>query len=206
MSQTKEEPKEVETMPVEKILTNEKEVITKEAMATAAVLNIDDYDDDDEDDVSLTTSGEDDSRCSVEEVKVEDTKKNEAATPAPGAPAPKKQKFEPLPKKAEEKEEEIVEYELEGEPSAANDDGKIDTPALVLFGLHPLVREPSLRKLCETWGTVDTIGVRSAFASRYGHVIYSSISEAKAAYNAMNGAKLMSKSILVQPIAPDKTG
>eukprot|EP00428_Durinskia_dybowskii_P055056 CAMPEP_0170317616 /NCGR_PEP_ID=MMETSP0116_2-20130129/59482_1 /TAXON_ID=400756 /ORGANISM="Durinskia baltica, Strain CSIRO CS-38" /LENGTH=55 /DNA_ID=CAMNT_0010570267 /DNA_START=1 /DNA_END=171 /DNA_ORIENTATION=- len=43
------------------------------------------------------------------------------------------------------------------------------------------------------------MGVRSAFASRYGHVEFASVEQAKDAYRALNGATLLHKAILVQP-------
>jgi hypothetical protein len=78
---------------------------------------------------------------------------------------------------------------------------RINTPNLILFGLHPLVKEKPLQKLCEHYGTVTSMTVRSAFANRYGHVGYETIEQARTAYVALNGAKLFTKTILVQPAA-----
>jgi RNA recognition motif-containing protein len=74
-----------------------------------------------------------------------------------------------------------------------------------LFGLHPLVKEPPLKKMCEKYGHVQQLGVRSAFASRYGHVEFGTVQQAKDAYKALNGAKLLQKPLLVQPVKPVPT-
>jgi hypothetical protein len=76
---------------------------------------------------------------------------------------------------------------------------KITTPNLILFSLHPLIKESPLQKLCEDYGTVKDMTVRSAFASRYGHVEFETVDEARRCYKALNGAKLLHKAILVQP-------
>lgn len=94
----------------------------------------------------------------------------------------------------------VEEYTLDAPPTAENtDDARIDTPSLILFGLHPLVKEPPLRKMCEKYGEIISMGVRSAFASRYGHVEFASVEQAKDAYRALNGATLLHKPLLVQP-------
>lgn len=115
-------------------------------------------------------------------------------------PPPKKAKIAMPPPVASHLVD-VDEYTLDEPPpvDANQDDSKIDTPNIILFGLHPLVREPPLKKLCEHYGQIQAVSVRSAFASRYGHIEYASVEEAKAAYRALNGAKLLHKSILVQP-------
>ena len=81
---------------------------------------------------------------------------------------------------------------------------KITSPCLILFGLHPLIREPPLRKMCEDYGKVVDLTVRSAFANRYGHVEFETVEEARGCYKALNGAKLLHKAIMVQPSKPQK--
>jgi hypothetical protein len=103
----------------------------------------------------------------------------------------------------------VEKYELDPTPEGSSDEGKkeddetiankITTPSLMLFGLHPLVKESPLQKLCETYGTVKDMSVRSAFASRYGHVEFETVEQARTCYKALNGAKLLHKAILVQP-------
>jgi RNA recognition motif. (a.k.a. RRM, RBD, or RNP domain) len=96
--------------------------------------------------------------------------------------------------------DDVDEYTLDAPPTSENtDDAKIDSPNIILFGLHPLVKESPLRKMCEQYGTVQTIAVKSAFSSRYGHVEFATVDQAKKAYNALNGASLLQKQILVQP-------
>jgi RNA recognition motif. (a.k.a. RRM, RBD, or RNP domain) len=115
-------------------------------------------------------------------------------------PAPKKAKIAMPPAVASHLVD-VDEYILDEPPPADSnqDDSKIDTPNIILFGLHPLVREPPLKKMCEHYGEIQSVSVRSAFASRYGHIEFASVQEAKAAYRALNGAKLLHKAILVQP-------
>jgi hypothetical protein len=119
----------------------------------------------------------------------------------PAPPPPNKKARIAMPPAVASSLLEVDEYTLDEPTAAENTDAedRIDTPSIILFGLHPLIREPPLKKMCEKYGQVKTIGVRSAFASRYGHVEYSSIEEARCAYKALNGAKLLHKAILVQP-------
>jgi RNA recognition motif. (a.k.a. RRM, RBD, or RNP domain) len=126
----------------------------------------------------------------------------ESADPSP----PKKAKLEMMPapaaapSTAKTLTDDVDEYTLDAPPATANtDDSRIEMPSIILFGLHPLVKESPLRKMCEQYGTVKTIAVKSAFASRYGHVEFATVDEAKTAYNALNGASLLQKQILVQP-------
>ena len=81
---------------------------------------------------------------------------------------------------------------------------KITSPNLILFGLHPLIREPPLKKMCEDYGKIVDITVRSAFANRYGHVEFETVEEARTCYKALHGAKLLHKAIMVQPSKPQK--
>ncbi len=95
-------------------------------------------------------------------------------------------------------------YKLEVPPPENNTNEadvtkKITTPNLMLFGLHPLIREEPLKKMLEDYGTVHAITVRSAFASRYGHVSFATVEEAQKCYVAIHGAKLLHKTFLVQP-------
>lgn len=76
---------------------------------------------------------------------------------------------------------------------------KITNPSLILFGLHPLIKEGPLKKTLEKFGSVTSIAVRSAFASRYGSVTYATTEEAQSAYKALNGFSIFHKKMLVQP-------
>lgn len=105
----------------------------------------------------------------------------------------------------------VEKYTLdEGPPSDSTNESdedvakKVMSPCLILFGLHPLIREQPLKKLCEDYGTIVDITVRSAFANRYGHVEFETVEEARACYKALNGAKLLHKAIMVQPSKPQK--
>ncbi|KAL3911806.1 MAG: hypothetical protein SGILL_007140 [Bacillariaceae sp.] len=79
---------------------------------------------------------------------------------------------------------------------------KITSPCLILFGLHPLIREPPLRKMCEDFGKIKDMTVRSAFANRYGHVEFETVEEARVCYKALHNGKLLHKAIMVQPSKP----
>jgi hypothetical protein len=98
----------------------------------------------------------------------------------------------------------VEKYTLEEGPSESEQSEediakKITSPCLILFGLHPLIREPPLTKMCEDYGRVIHMTVRSAFANRYGHVEFETVDEARKCYKALNGAKLLHKAIMVQP-------
>lgn len=98
----------------------------------------------------------------------------------------------------------VEKYTLECPPPSDNTNEedakkKITTPNLMLFGLHPLIREKPLQKMLEEHGKVLSITVRSAFASRYGHITFETVEEARKCYTAIHGAKLLHKAFLVQP-------
>jgi hypothetical protein len=98
----------------------------------------------------------------------------------------------------------VEKYKLEAPPPDDNTNEtdatvKITTANLMLFNLHPLVKEGPLRKMLEDYGTVQAITVRSAFASRYGHVSFATTEEARKCYVGIHGAKLLHKIFLVQP-------
>lgn len=127
-------------------------------------------------------------------------------------PASKKQKVDEKPddvtKKTGEKaegKEEVEAYKIDEPPEKpSTDDERIDSPAVVLFGLHPLVKEAPLSKLLETFGVLKSCSVRMAFASRYSSVEFETTEQAKAAYRALNNAKVMGKPVLVQPTVTKK--
>ena len=98
----------------------------------------------------------------------------------------------------------VEKYKLEAPPPENNTNEadvkkKITTANLMLFGLHPLIKAEPLKKMLEDYGSVQAITVRSAFASRYGHVSFSTVEEAQKCYVAIHGAKLLHKTFLVQP-------
>lgn len=134
---------------------------------------------------------------------------DETDTKEEAAPAPKKAKIA-MPPAVDSNLVNVEEYTLDDDGATpsdnSQDDSKIETPSIILFGLHPLVREPPLRKLCEHYGEIQTMSVRSAFASRYGHVEFATVEQAKQAYRALNGAKLLHKAILVQPTKASPAG
>lgn len=125
----------------------------------------------------------------------------------PAAPAetakPKKAKIA-MPPSVSSSLMDVEKYKLEAPPPEDNTNEadvtkKITTANLMLFGLHPLIREDPLKKMLEDYGTVQAITVRSAFASRYGHVSFDTVEEARKCYVAIHGAKLLHKAFLVQP-------
>mmetsp|Transcript_13121 Transcript_13121/g.12940 ORF Transcript_13121/g.12940 Transcript_13121/m.12940 type:complete len:250 (+) Transcript_13121:73-822(+) len=98
----------------------------------------------------------------------------------------------------------VEKYTLESPPPVDNTnekdaETKIMTPNLMLFNLHPLIRELPLTKLLEEYGIVNAVTVRTAFASRYGHVSFNTVEEARKCYTGIHGAKLLHKKFLVQP-------
>jgi|Transcript_15857 hypothetical protein len=116
---------------------------------------------------------------------------------------PKKAKIA-MPPKVSSSLMDVEKYKLEVPPPEDNTNEadvtkKITTANLMLFGLHPLIREGPLKKMLEDYGTVQAITVRSAFASRYGHVSFATVEEAQKCYVAIHGAKLLHKTFLVQP-------
>jgi len=132
------------------------------------------------------------------------TEKTATATaPAPAQTKPKKAKIA-MPPSVSSSVLNVEKYKLESPPpenntNAADVTKKITTANLMLFGLHPLVKANPLQKMLEDYGTVQAITVRSAFASRYGHVSFANVEEARRCYVAIHGAKLLHKSFLVQP-------
>ena len=133
---------------------------------------------------------------------------DESKTQASESPSAKKTKIA-MPPAVSSLQLNVDKYTLDSPPSSdANQDAstKIETPALMVFGLHPLVKEEPLKKLCEEYGSpIQSLGVRSAFASRYCHLEYTSVDQAQAAYAALNGAKLFQKALLVQPAPAPKS-
>jgi hypothetical protein len=127
------------------------------------------------------------------------------ATSSPSKIVSKKAKIA-MPPSVSSNITDVDKYALEDLPPADNTnekdaEAKITTPNLMLFGLHPLIKESPLTKLLEDYGEVKAVTVRSAFASRYGHVSFSTIDEARKCYIAIHGAKLLHKTFLVQPSA-----
>mmetsp|Transcript_25484 Transcript_25484/g.60292 ORF Transcript_25484/g.60292 Transcript_25484/m.60292 type:complete len:224 (-) Transcript_25484:1275-1946(-) len=96
-------------------------------------------------------------------------------------------------------DEDIIEKQKKQNEDDISDGKKITNPSLILFGLHPLIKEGPLKKTLETYGSVTSITVRSAFASRYGSVTYETTEEAQSAYKALNGFSIFHKKMLVQP-------
>ena len=144
----------------------------------------------------------DDSDTKEEAAQQEESDKKESEAkdgessdkPKGGEPAAKKQKLDTSVGDPNE-----AVYTLDAPPSDDNDPSKIPSPSIMLFGLHPLVREGPLRVLLEKSGEVKSVSIRSAFASRYAPVEFKDLDAARAAYKDLNGAKLMQKSILIQP-------
>mmetsp|Transcript_26994 Transcript_26994/g.41470 ORF Transcript_26994/g.41470 Transcript_26994/m.41470 type:complete len:193 (+) Transcript_26994:83-661(+) len=140
----------------------------------------------------------------------EEEKEDSEGKSSEDGPAAKKQKLEDEKPKSDEKDkneepEEVKAYEIDEAPATpSTDDDKINSPAVVLFGLHPLIKEAPLSKLLETYGALKSCSVRMAFASRYGSVEFETTDQAKAAYRALNNAKIMGKPVLIQPTVVKK--
>mmetsp|Transcript_25485 Transcript_25485/g.60296 ORF Transcript_25485/g.60296 Transcript_25485/m.60296 type:complete len:225 (-) Transcript_25485:1242-1916(-) len=96
-------------------------------------------------------------------------------------------------------DEDIIEKQKKQNEDDISDGKKITNPSLILFGLHPLIKEGPLKKTLQKYGNVTSITVRSAFASRYGSVTYETTEEAQSAYKALNGFSIFHKKMLVQP-------
>ena len=125
--------------------------------------------------------------------------------PTPAENKPKKAKIA-MPPSVSSSVTNVEKYTLESPPPEDNTNEadvtkKITTANLMLFGLHPLIKASPLQKMLEDYGTVKAITVRSAFASRYGHVSFETVEEARRCYVAIHGAKLLHKTFLVQPSA-----
>jgi len=133
----------------------------------------------------------------------DETTSADAASTKPAEAKPKKAKIARPPPVASSLMD-VEKYKLEAPPPDDNTNEldatvKITTANLMLFNLHPLVKEGPLRKMLEDYGTVEAITVRSAFASRYGHVSFATTEEARKCYVGIHGAKLLHKTFLVQP-------
>lgn len=145
--------------------------------------------------------------ASGEKRKVEDDDKLQTAKTDEGssseASKPKKAKIA-MPPAVSSSLMDVEKYKLESPPPENNTNEadvikKITTANLMLFGLHPLIKAEPLKKMLEDYGSVQGITVRSAFASRYGHVSFATVEEAQKCYVAIHGAKLLHKTFLVQP-------
>lgn len=135
--------------------------------------------------------------------EADDSSTKKAGSSATEATNPKKAKIA-MPPPVSASLMDVEKYELEVPPPENNTNEadvtkKITTANLMLFGLHPLIREGPLKKMLEDYGSVQAITVRSAFASRYGHVSFATVEEARKCYVAIHGAKLLHKAFLVQP-------
>ena len=145
--------------------------------------------------------------ASGEKRKVEDDDKLQTAktdeSSSSEASKPKKAKIA-MPPAVSSSLMDVEKYKLESPPPENNTNEvdvvkKITTANLMLFGLHPLIKAEPLKKMLEDYGSVQAITVRSAFASRYGHVSFATVEEAQKCYVAIHGAKLLHKTFLVQP-------
>lgn len=75
--------------------------------------------------------------------------------------------------------------------------------ALVIFGLHPLVKKEEMQEVLEKFGEVERVEIKKAFASSYCFCDYKTNEEAKAAIEKLNGTDLRGKSLIVK-LANDK--
>jgi hypothetical protein len=188
-----------------------------EAAATKTTNADTDADIDADTDTNVETKKEEETAASAssegageggEKRKLDDDETAAASTTATSSPSKivsKKAKIA-MPPSVSSNITDVDKYALEDLPPADNTnekdaEAKITTPNLMLFGLHPLIKESPLTKLLEDYGEVKAVTVRSAFASRYGHVSFSTIDEARKCYIAIHGAKLLHKTFLVQPSA-----
>ena len=92
-------------------------------------------------------------------------------------------------------------YKLQEPPTENNQEqvSRINSPKMVLFGLFPTVKEEKLRPFLEAYGTIKECRMRRAFANLYAAVEYATTEEAQKAYLALNSAKLLGKSLMIQP-------
>ncbi|KAG7337423.1 RNA recognition motif containing protein [Nitzschia inconspicua] len=184
---TEHELMEKDTQQDENTSTNE---VANEEDSFSENSDGDDHDDDDDDD------DDDYNNKRPADLAIESNKNVDSA--------PKKAKIA-MPPAVSSSLVDVEKYELDSplseadQPSDEDTESKITSSGLILFGLHPLVRESPLKKMCEEYGVVVNLTVRSTFASRYGHVEFESVDAARKCYQALNGAKLLHKAILVQP-------
>lgn len=151
----------------------------------------------------ITKESDDATNASAGEKRKVDSDKDAEVGDSSIDTKPKKAKIA-MPPKVSSSLMDVEKYKLEVPPPENNTNEadvtkKITTANLMLFGLHPLIREGPLKKMLEDYGTVHAITVRSAFASRYGHVSFATVEEAQKCYVAIHGAKLLHKTFLVQP-------
>lgn len=154
-----------------------------------------------EEEAASTNSSSGEKRKADDESKADPS--TEKTAPAPAETKVKKAKIA-MPPSVSSSAMNAEKYKLESPPpenntNAADVTKKITTANLMLFGLHPLIKAKPLQKMLEDYGTVEAITVRSAFASRYGHVSFADVEEARRCYVAIHGAKLLHKTFLVQP-------
>eukprot|EP00522_Entomoneis_paludosa_P018982 CAMPEP_0172446492 /NCGR_PEP_ID=MMETSP1065-20121228/6076_1 /TAXON_ID=265537 /ORGANISM="Amphiprora paludosa, Strain CCMP125" /LENGTH=186 /DNA_ID=CAMNT_0013197621 /DNA_START=97 /DNA_END=657 /DNA_ORIENTATION=+ len=92
-------------------------------------------------------------------------------------------------------------YKLDSAPTENNQDNlsKIETPAMVLFGLFPSVTEEKLKPFLEQYGPLKECRVRRAFANVYAAIEYETLDQAKEAFQALNSASLLGKTLMIQP-------
>mmetsp|Transcript_27857 Transcript_27857/g.41112 ORF Transcript_27857/g.41112 Transcript_27857/m.41112 type:complete len:192 (+) Transcript_27857:56-631(+) len=75
--------------------------------------------------------------------------------------------------------------------------------ALVIFGLHPLVKKEEMKEVLDKFGEVERLEMKKAFASTYCFCDYKTNEEAKTAIEKLNGTELKGKPLIVK-LANDK--
>jgi len=90
----------------------------------------------------------------------------------------------------------------EGDKEEEDTSANVKTPIIVIFGL-PVILPPSkaddkLHKFLSKYGTIKTMNLKTAFASRYCSCEYEEVADAQKASKAINGRKLMGKTLFVK--------
>ena len=75
---------------------------------------------------------------------------------------------------------------------------KLSANALVIFGLHPIVKKDEMEKILGEFGKVERLEIRRAFASVYCFCDYQTNEEAKKAIETLNGKEVHGKRLIVK--------
>ena len=131
---------------------------------------------------------------------------NSKKEPTTLAPVSKKTKLE-----TKENEESETKSAEEGNqipkkaPEAKVNHEELSANALVIFGLHPLIKKEEMTEVMSKYGKVERVEIRKAFASTYCFCDYETSEEAQKAIDKLNGTKLRDKGPLIVKLVNDNT-
>lgn len=135
----------------------------------------------------------------------EEEKSKEESTALP--PATKKPKIEAETEKEAKSniDEKDTQPEVKNNPEAKVNHEELSANALVIFGLHPLIKKDEMNEVMSKYGKVERVEIRKAFASTYCFCDYETSEEAQKAIDKLNGTKLRDKGPLIVKLANDNT-